>query len=57
MNTKWALYNDYQMGAKLLAEVIRSGVARGLYTKALGDRMIKELGKLEPQLQREAQTS
>lgn len=57
MNKHWTLYHDYQMGAKLAAEIIRSGVARGLYTKALGDRMIEDLVTLELTLRNKAQTS
>lgn len=57
MITGWKLYNDYQMGAKLMAEIIRSGIARGLYTKELGDRMVKELVELENTLKSEAQGS
>lgn len=52
----WDLYREYQIGSKLLAEIIRSGVARGLYSRELGDRALFEIGeKLEQQLQREVE--
>lgn len=52
----WRLYREYQVGSKLLAEIVRSGVARGLYSPELGERALIELGdKLEDQLRREVQ--
>lgn len=51
----WRLYREYQLGSKLLAEIVRSGVARGLYSEELGKRALEELGqKLESQLKSEA---
>ncbi len=51
------LWADLQIGGKLLADHLRNGACRGLYTNAVAERMIAHIPTLQEQIKQETQDS